>query len=272
MFTIVGFEVLGAVFMNITIFWNITSSSPLQVNRRLVGTYRLHLQGLRISRERYQRESRWQRPVFGKRSQASCHREHTNLIVLHAIICGLDTRKQGYYCLSSTNINLQCRESCTLNLLLRLMQNTELLTLTFLWYLSFVPLLVTSLCRVIFRQFVLLRYLFLPSGISLRKVKTCSWNFLAFQVITAVTVKITFIWDVIPCRLENRPTFRRKMSPPSSESKKEPNKKPSEVGDNLIWFLACFILRPWWRRKVSSKLWAVSEIHESYKPEDRVQW
>jgi hypothetical protein len=36
-----------------------TPCSPLIVNRRFRGTYRLHLQG-RISRTRYQRESSWQ--------------------------------------------------------------------------------------------------------------------------------------------------------------------------------------------------------------------
>jgi hypothetical protein len=42
-----------------TIFWDITPRSPLKVNRRFGGTYRLHLQGRRISRARNQPESRW---------------------------------------------------------------------------------------------------------------------------------------------------------------------------------------------------------------------
>jgi hypothetical protein len=42
-----------------TIFWDITPCSPLKVNRRFRETHRFHLQG-RISRARYQRESRWQ--------------------------------------------------------------------------------------------------------------------------------------------------------------------------------------------------------------------
>jgi hypothetical protein len=42
------------------IFWNTTPCSPLKVNRCFGGKYRLHLQGRRISRTRYQRESRWQ--------------------------------------------------------------------------------------------------------------------------------------------------------------------------------------------------------------------
>jgi hypothetical protein len=43
-----------------TIFWDITPCSPLKVNRRFGGTYRLNLQGRKISRARNQRESGWQ--------------------------------------------------------------------------------------------------------------------------------------------------------------------------------------------------------------------
>jgi hypothetical protein len=57
---LVGSEVLTAVVMKSTIFWDITPSSPLRANRRFGGTYRLHLQGRRISRARNQRDSRWQ--------------------------------------------------------------------------------------------------------------------------------------------------------------------------------------------------------------------
>jgi hypothetical protein len=49
-FLVVGFEVLTAVIMRSSIFWDITPCSPLSVNRRFGGTYRLHLQGRRISR------------------------------------------------------------------------------------------------------------------------------------------------------------------------------------------------------------------------------
>jgi hypothetical protein len=55
----VGFEVLTAVVMKSGIFWDIKPCSPLKENLRFGATYRLHLQG-RISRARYQRESRWQ--------------------------------------------------------------------------------------------------------------------------------------------------------------------------------------------------------------------
>jgi hypothetical protein len=56
----VGFDVLTAVVMKSTIFLDITPCSPLKVNRRFAGTYRLHLQGRGISRERNQHERRWQ--------------------------------------------------------------------------------------------------------------------------------------------------------------------------------------------------------------------
>jgi hypothetical protein len=38
-----GFEVLTAVVIKSTIFWDITPCSQLKVNRRLGGKYRLHL-------------------------------------------------------------------------------------------------------------------------------------------------------------------------------------------------------------------------------------
>jgi hypothetical protein len=52
-----GFEVLTAVVMKGTIFWDVTPFSPLSANRRFGGTYRLHLKGRKISRARNQRES-----------------------------------------------------------------------------------------------------------------------------------------------------------------------------------------------------------------------
>jgi hypothetical protein len=53
----VRLEVLTAVVMKSSVFWDITQCSPLEVSRRLGGTYLLYLQG-RIRRERYQSESR----------------------------------------------------------------------------------------------------------------------------------------------------------------------------------------------------------------------
>jgi hypothetical protein len=56
----VRFEVLTAVVMKSIIFSDITSCSPLKVNQRFGGIYRLHPQGRRISRVRNQDESKWQ--------------------------------------------------------------------------------------------------------------------------------------------------------------------------------------------------------------------
>jgi hypothetical protein len=59
-FRLVGFEVLTAAVMKRPVFWDITQCSPLKVNRRFGGIYRLHLQGRRMSRARNRRKSRWQ--------------------------------------------------------------------------------------------------------------------------------------------------------------------------------------------------------------------
>jgi hypothetical protein len=45
----VGFEVLAAVGMKNSAFWDITPCTPLKVNRRFGGICCLHLQGRRIS-------------------------------------------------------------------------------------------------------------------------------------------------------------------------------------------------------------------------------
>jgi hypothetical protein len=55
---VIGFEVLTAVVMKNTTFWDITPCSPLSVNRHFGGTYRLHLQGRKTSSTRNQRASR----------------------------------------------------------------------------------------------------------------------------------------------------------------------------------------------------------------------
>jgi hypothetical protein len=46
----IGFEVLTAVVMMCTIFWDITPCSQFKVSRSFGRTYRLHVQGRRISR------------------------------------------------------------------------------------------------------------------------------------------------------------------------------------------------------------------------------
>jgi hypothetical protein len=58
----VGFEVLTAVVMKSTAFWDITQCSLLKVNRRFGGTYCLHLQGRKLSWARKQHDSRWLLP------------------------------------------------------------------------------------------------------------------------------------------------------------------------------------------------------------------
>jgi hypothetical protein len=51
----VRFEVLSAVTMKRTIFWDVTLCSPVDVHQRFGGTYCLHLQGQKVSTAR----SRW---------------------------------------------------------------------------------------------------------------------------------------------------------------------------------------------------------------------
>jgi hypothetical protein len=58
---LVGFEVLTGVVMKSAIFWDITPCSPLKVDQRFGGTYRLHLRGRSISRVRKQCENRCSR-------------------------------------------------------------------------------------------------------------------------------------------------------------------------------------------------------------------
>jgi hypothetical protein len=56
--TLVGFEILTAVAMDSSIFWDITPRSPFRVNRSFRRTCRIHLQDRRISRARNQLESK----------------------------------------------------------------------------------------------------------------------------------------------------------------------------------------------------------------------
>jgi hypothetical protein len=53
----VGFEVITAVVLKSTIFWDRTPCSPLKVNQQFGGTYHLHLQGREVSQGRNQREA-----------------------------------------------------------------------------------------------------------------------------------------------------------------------------------------------------------------------
>jgi hypothetical protein len=56
-YVFVACEVLTAVVIKSTILWDIMFCSPLNVNRRFLGTCRLHLQGLRIRQARNKREA-----------------------------------------------------------------------------------------------------------------------------------------------------------------------------------------------------------------------
>jgi hypothetical protein len=53
----VGFEVLIAVVVESSVFWDIALCSLLKVNQRFIGTSRLHFQGRRIIQARHQCES-----------------------------------------------------------------------------------------------------------------------------------------------------------------------------------------------------------------------
>jgi hypothetical protein len=53
----VGFEVLKAIATKSYMFWNITPCSPVKVNRRFGGIYRLHPQGRGLSQARNQHEA-----------------------------------------------------------------------------------------------------------------------------------------------------------------------------------------------------------------------
>jgi hypothetical protein len=67
-----GSEVLTAVVMKSSIFWDVTPCSLLEVNRRFGGTCRLRLQCRRISQAKSQRGSRWQaEPTLKKKATCS---------------------------------------------------------------------------------------------------------------------------------------------------------------------------------------------------------
>jgi hypothetical protein len=77
--------------MKSIIFWDITPCSPLSVNRRFGGTYRLYLQGRKISRARNQRERVLSTLVH--RARALCDQDslHAELVFLGDIF-----RQNGY--------------------------------------------------------------------------------------------------------------------------------------------------------------------------------
>jgi hypothetical protein len=73
------FEILD--ILKSTIFLDITPCSLLKVNRRFGETYRLYLQGRKISRARNQRESRWQGISIGIEDVGKKQRKKSSLCV-----------------------------------------------------------------------------------------------------------------------------------------------------------------------------------------------
>jgi hypothetical protein len=63
-YRLVGFEVLTAVIMKNTSFWDTTPCSPLKVSRRFGRKYPLHLQGRSISQETSVRAGGKQSPDY----------------------------------------------------------------------------------------------------------------------------------------------------------------------------------------------------------------
>jgi hypothetical protein len=61
----VGFEVLTAVVMKKSIFWNTRPRSPWKANRHFGGTCYLHLQGGRLSQSRNERKAGSKQSLFG---------------------------------------------------------------------------------------------------------------------------------------------------------------------------------------------------------------
>jgi hypothetical protein len=75
-----GFEVLTAMAIESSVFWDIMPYSPLKVNGRLGGTYCLQLQGRRRSQARHQRESRWQTQALKMGTTCSSEKSEDRLL------------------------------------------------------------------------------------------------------------------------------------------------------------------------------------------------
>jgi hypothetical protein len=79
----VGFEVLTAVVMKCSIFWDVTLSSPLKLKGCFGGTCHLHLQGLRISRTGNERAIKWQAEMYLLRHKVAESAEILLVTCLH---------------------------------------------------------------------------------------------------------------------------------------------------------------------------------------------
>jgi hypothetical protein len=95
-----------------TIFWDITPCSPLKIKRRFGGTYRLHLQGRKISTDLLViyflarpifRPWRWMRYVPPKR-QLTLNRKHgvSFLCSFQLTPCAIPAREREFTCVTQT--------------------------------------------------------------------------------------------------------------------------------------------------------------------------
>jgi hypothetical protein len=74
------------------IFWDITPCSPLSVNRRFGGTYRLHLQGRRSS-ARNQQANRYQiRITLNNKTTKDTQKKFYKAVAVHVLTYGSEIR------------------------------------------------------------------------------------------------------------------------------------------------------------------------------------
>jgi hypothetical protein len=58
-------------------------------------------------------------------------------------------------------------------------------------------------------------------------------NHVGFEVVTAVIMKSSACWDIVPRSLENQPAFQKNMSPPSSGLKSKPRRQQTKLHADL---------------------------------------
>jgi hypothetical protein len=166
--------------MKSAIFWDITPYSSFKVNRRFGGPYRLHLQGRRISRARYQSESRWQAslclpPAF---TLVSCS-AYSPTLKMEAI-CSSEMsvnfqRTTRRYIPEDSTLHNHCCENlksyrgilyCLLKLIIKLFAYLQsfaehsfgiIIPITFIWY----YIIMTCVCSTCFYLFFILGLLHL---------------------------------------------------------------------------------------------------------------
>jgi hypothetical protein len=110
-FRVVRSEVLTAVVMKSTVFWDIMLCSLLKVSRHFEGTYCLHLQGRIISRARSQCASRWQAIRGTYRLHIQCRKICRACLApaftLVSCLAYSSTLKVETICSSGTSVDLQ---------------------------------------------------------------------------------------------------------------------------------------------------------------------